>query len=394
MRHSRKRLWVFGSVLAAACSGVVLATFGGAVLAAVAGGVLTVGSATEHSTGKDSTGLAQIESVVSTRSQLWNAVVADGNRYLLSGPRWTGQSGPQLAAARNGQIIPYPDAGWNEWKAGEDGARSFVNINALRRDPEGALWVVDTGAPTFGGDPLPGAAKLVKIDLRENKVTRVIHFPPEVARKGSYVDDIRFNGKHAYLTDAGNAGIIVLDLDTGRSRRVLDRHPSTVASSNRPIVMEGQVLKGPDNRPLLVNSDPMELSPDGQWLYYGPLEGPWSRVPTSLLDDPKVTPQALDKAVRPFADLPPMGGSVMDAHGNLYFSDLKANAIRKRAPDGVITTIACDPRLHWVDAMFITDDGQLLMPAAQIDRVPLFNQGVSRVEWPISLFTLKLAGQP
>lgn len=390
MRHSSKRNWVLGSMLLAACSGVGLAVFGGAVVAAVAGSVLALGSPSDHAKAMAEIDRPQIDTLVTTRSQLWNAVVADRGRYLLAGPRWAGQSGPQLASARNGVIAAYPDAAWNDWKPGEDGSHSFVNINALHRDPQGALWVVDTGSPTFGGDPLPGAAKLVKIDLRDNKVTRIIKFSPEVAKPGSYVDDIRFNGKHAYLTDAGNAGIIVLDLDTGLSRRVLEHHASTVAVSNRPIVMEGQVLKGPNNLPLLVNSDPLEVSPDGQWLYYGPLEGPWSRVPTRLLDDPEVTQQVLDKAVRPFADLPPMGGSVMDAKGNLYFSDLKANAIRKRGVDGTITTIASDPRLHWVDAMFITPDGSLLMPAAQIDRVPLFNQGSSRVEWPISVYALKL----
>lgn len=332
----------------------------------------------------------QIVTEATTHEMVWNAVVEDERRIFVSGPRWAGGTGPQLARIAGDGLEPYPDAAWNSWRPGDDPSRKFVNINALHRAPDGALWVVDTGSPTFGGNPLPNAAKLVAIDLSTNTVGRVIPLPPEVARAGSYVDDIRFNGAHAYLTDAGNPGLIVLDLATGQTRRVLDGHPSTVAPADRPIIVGGKRLEGPDGRPLRVHSDPLEVSPDGQYLYYGPLEGPWSRVRTRLLDDAGVAPTTLAAAVETFADLPPMGGSVMDAAGNLYFSDLKDDAIRKRSPDGAIVTIARDPRLHWVDAMFLTVDGRLLMPAAQLDRVAAFNGGRSRIEWPVALYSLRV----
>ncbi|MBE9605929.1 hypothetical protein IAI18_13750 [Acetobacteraceae bacterium H6797] len=332
----------------------------------------------------------EIVTEATTDQMVWNAVVEDERRIFVSGPRWAGGTGPQLARIAGTRLEPYPDAGWNSWRPGDDPSRKFVNINALHQGPDGTLWAVDTGSPTFGGDPLPNAAKLVAIDLASDKVVRVIPLPPEVARGGSYVDDIRFNGAHAYLTDAGNPGLIVLDLATGATRRVLDGHPSTVARADRPIIVAGRRLNGPDGQPLKVQSDPLELSPDGQYLYYGPLEGPWSRVPTRLLDRADVGPATLAAAVEAFADLPPMGGSVMDTAGNLYFSDLRDSAIRKRSPDGTIVTLARDPRLHWVDAMFLTGDGRLLMPAAQLDRVAAFNGGRSRIAWPVALYSLRL----
>lgn len=43
-------------------------------------------------------------------------------------------------------------------------ATSFINVNAVHLDGRGGLWAVDTGAPTFGGAPLPGVAKLVLKD--------------------------------------------------------------------------------------------------------------------------------------------------------------------------------------------------------------------------------------
>jgi hypothetical protein len=44
--------------------------------------------------------------------------------------------------------------------------------------------------------------------------------------------------------------------------------------------------------------DPLEMSPDGQWLCYAPLEGPWSQVETRLIDDPSTPPETLAAGVR------------------------------------------------------------------------------------------------
>lgn len=45
-----------------------------------------------------------------------------------------------------------------------------MNVNAIHLDGGGTLWVVDTGSSEFGGNPIPGSAKLVKIDLATNAV--------------------------------------------------------------------------------------------------------------------------------------------------------------------------------------------------------------------------------
>ena len=44
-----------------------------------------------------------------------------------------------------------------------------------------------------------------------------------------------------------------------------------------------------------------------------------------------------------------------------------------------------DPRLHWVDAPTIAD-GWIWLPVPQLDRVALFNGGVSKVQWPVRLY--------
>lgn len=329
---------------------------------------------------------AALEVALQSQEKIWNAVAHFEGQTYVSGPRWAADSGPQLSIVdTQGRRAAYPDPAWNAWAPTKDASQAFVNINALRLEKT-TLWVVDTGAAEFGGDPIPNGAKLVAIDLTKKRVTRTYLFSAEVARPGSYIDDVRFQGNYAFLTDAGNAGIIVLDLLSGTARRVLDGHQSVSAGGDREIVLSGHSVKAPGGSALRVHADPLEV--DGQWLYYGPLQGPWSKVLISDLVAPDLTPAQLASRVKPFADLPPTGGTVMDAKGNLYYSDLAHDAIRVRRPDGSIETLVVDPRLHWVDAPFLDKDGMLWLPAAQMDRVSLFNDGTARIQWPMTIFRL------
>lgn len=63
------------------------------------------------------------------------------------------------------------------------------------------------------------------------------------------------------------------------------------------------------------------------------------------------------KQVETFAHTPSTGGTAIDAAGNIYVSDIDRQLILKIAPDRSISTLIHDPRLLWVDAMWI-DHGQ------------------------------------
>lgn len=362
-------------------------THAGMFVRLVSGGALLLSAAAGA---QEPSGQPALSIVAESATMVWNAVAVAGDRIFVAGPRWTGSRGPALAIVRGETVVPYPDAAWNGWRPGADPKHAFVNVNAVHLGPDDTLWVVDTGAPDFGGGPLAGGAKLVKIDLATDKVVRIYQFAPEVARRGSYVDDVRFHGQHAYLTDAGQPGLIVLDLEGGAARRVLDGHPSVTAPADRDIVLSGRVVRTADGKPLRVNADPLELSPDGRWLFYAPLEGPWSRIETRLLDDPALGDAALGAHVQPWANLPPVGGTVMDTDGSLYFSDLAADAIRRRAPDGTITTVLRDARLHWVDAPFLDTRHRLWLPVPQMDRSPNFYGANLPRQWPVRLYRIDL----
>ncbi len=326
-----------------------------------------------------------------SESMIWNGVAVAHGQVIVSGPRWSGSRGPAVARiGSHGKLQPYPDAAWNSWHEGQDASHAFVDVNSIHLDGKGSLWAVDTGSPQFGGNALPGGAKLVQIDLATARVVRVIPLGSDVVLAGSYVDDIRFHGDFSYSTDAGRPGIIVVNLKTGAMRRVLENLPATTAPADRPIIVDGNTVMAPDGKPLRVNTDPMEISPDGKWFYFGPLEGPWSRIETRWLDDFSASPEAIASKVESWADLPPTGGTAIDTNGDFYFSDLATDSIKRRTPDGKITTLVQDKRLHWVDALAIDARRRLWLPVPQLDRAAIFQAGRSQIEWPIRLFWVPL----
>lgn len=228
------------------------------------------------------------------------------------------------------------------------------------------------------------------IDPRTSAIVRVYTLREDIAKDGSYIDDIRLNQGHAYLTDAGNPGVVVLDLNTGAARRVLDNSPAVRAPADRTIIVDEKILRAPNGQPLKVHADPLEVSADGLWLYFASLEGPWYRIRTELLDDPTRTDADVERGVEFWRDLPPVGGTVMDKHGNFYYSDLAENSVKRITAAGKTELVVKDRRLHWVDAPAIDSKGSLYLPAAQVDRVGLFNGGVSKVERPIRVYRINL----
>ncbi|WP_249128364.1 major royal jelly family protein [Bradyrhizobium lablabi] len=314
---------------------------------------------------------------------------SEGRRFVVVQPQ--GPDQPQIAEISGGSAKPFPDAEWNGRRRSQNGRNAFVGANSLRVGPDGALWVVDRGAAGIGAPLVEGGPKLVRIDLGANRVTRVYDLA-SVAQGASFVDDVRFNGGLAYLTDAGRPALIVLDLTTGKARRVLENHPSTVAA--RPLMGEGRQLVDAKGRPVVVHADQLEVSGDGRWLYYQPCSGPMSRIETRFLDDPSLDEATLSAHVEPFADTPSTGGTAIDAAGTIYISDTDRSRILRVSAAGEISTLIADPRLVWVDAMWIDDDGKLWMPAAQLNRTAGLNQGKDAVDWPVRLYSIAIGAKP
>jgi sugar lactone lactonase YvrE len=324
---------------------------------------------------------------------IWNGVTttADG-RIFVCFPHLDGDAGMRIGEVqKDGIIKPYPDAGWNSWKPDSPANGKFMRTNSLRIGPDGNLWVVDTGTPKNGASPVKGAAKLVIIDVKNDKVIRTILLD-EVIREKSFIDDIRIGNNSIYITDAGEPALIILNLKTGRGRRVLENQPST--TDNRSMLAEGRVMIEKPDKEVRIHADQLELSPDGSLLYYQPASGPMSKIETKYLNDSTLSGDELAKHVQPFFDTPTTGGTAIDAAGNLYVSDVDHSQIIKISPGGKSSLLLKDSRFTWVDALWIDDQGYLWMPAGQLNRAPAFQNGVSKVVFPVHIYKYKLDIHP
>jgi hypothetical protein len=326
---------------------------------------------------------------------VWNAVaVTRAGRIFVGMPRWPGFEGtPSVAEVMpDGSLSPYPGGDWNSWSTGSPGENAFVSVNTVHIFDDDSLWVVDQAAPGFG-NVLPGAQKVVQIDTQTNKVIRVFRFDKDVLPPGAGLNDVRISGKTAYFTDSGMGGIVVLDLVSGHALRRLSASQFTLANPKRPPIAEdGVILHTPSGQVPQINSDPIELSADGEWLYFQPLSGPLWRVSTKYLKDASLAPAQLAGHVEYVADTPALVGTAMDNQDNIFLAELGRPRITVLTPDGWTRTLIEDDRLWGTDALFIDYDRYLYVPVPQLARMAFFQGpgGQSKQQLPFRIYKMKL----
>jgi len=341
---------------------------------------------------------------VAASNRVINGVTTSpGGRMFVSHPQVEGP-GAQVSEYKNGTFTPYPNLDYNLWKPDGDRTKTLMKVNSLRVGADGDLWVVDAGGTRVGGKALPGAAKIVRIDLATNTIRRTYSPPPGLMREYSYFNDIRFNGRFAYISDCAglNPAVMVLDTETGEFRRVLENHPLTIArfkmySEGRQIILADPIPAwwGGMTTDKMVNIDQLEVSPDGAWLYFQPIGGPLARVRTRLLDDPSIGRDELYNSVEKLNDTWTAAGTAIDAAGTIYMSQVNTRSVMAIAPDGKATTLISDPRLKWVDAMWIDKDGFLYMPAAQLDKTSANLAGApAQIEYPVHVWKMQIGQKP
>jgi sugar lactone lactonase YvrE len=308
------------------------------------------------------------------------AVTQDGRRFV-NFPRWTDDAPISVAEVmKDGSLRPYPDAKWNSWRNARANEMPvsdyFVCVQSIVPDNHGNLWVVDPGAP--GNEKiLPGAPKLVKIDLQTNQVTKVIPVPGDVALQGTYLNDIRFSpdGRTGYITDSGTRGaIIVVDLDSGKSWRTLDGHPSTQIDKTVTVTLDGQPLKRPDGRQPAFAADGIAISNDGRMLYYQALTGKTLYAVDTAKLRRGVSEADRAAAVRTVATTNVADGLWMSRAGVLYITSPADYSVKRL--DGTTTrTVLTDKRLRWPDTFSEGADGRLYLTASHIQDTVWFTPG-------------------
>lgn len=333
-------------------------------------GVALAGAAMNSGRSK---GNAKLKRVARFNHQVTGVAVSERERIFVNFPRWTEDTEVSVAELVEGTLHPYPDERWNEWRNARKNELGpgdrWVCVQSVVADHRGSLWVLDPAAPATS-HLVPGGAKLVQIDLATDEVARVYLFGEDVAPEGSYLNDVRFSpdGKTAFLTDSGAKGaLIVLDTESGRARRLLSGHPAVMPEKDVVVQADGKPMRRSDGRGAEFASDGIEVSPDGDFVYWQALTGrTLYRIQVSALLDEALSEEQLARRIERVADVEPNDGYWMDAAGRLYLSAVEQQAVKRRLPDGRTELVVQDSRLRWPDSFAEGPDGTIYVTSSHI----------------------------
>ena len=287
---------------------------------------------------------------------------------------------------------PFPNKAWNTPRETND--HYLSNVLGIRNDENGIVWMLDMGQRN------PVTPKIVGWDTITDTLERIYYLPETAVVPTSQPNDMVVDTQHGVFVIAdegiGNGGdgsaasLITVDMKTGKTRRLLEGHRTTLPE-NRPTVVSGKPLavKGKN---LLVGCDGITADKDFEWLYYAPLNGnKVYRVRLVDLLDESLNETALDKRIETYADKPNNGGLSMDTEGNLYLTAMETNSVAViLAKDKSVHHIFSDENLLWPDGVsYNLVDGYMYVSAAQVHLGAVFHNGKSQAKAPFYIFRFK-----
>ncbi len=330
---------------------------------------------------------ATLEMVASfPKQQVTGVAISRSGRIFVNFPDWSDPHTISVAELVDGKPVPYPNEEWNRPGAPKD---HFVCVQSVYVDESDSLWILDPAAPKMK-EIVNGGPKLVKVDLVKNEVVQTIAFGEAIAPKKSYLNDVRIDirTQTAFITDSGLGAIVVVDLQTGKARRRLERDHSTSAEKNFKLQVAGKTLLAENGKPPQINSDGIAYDHLNDYLYYHALTArTLYRIKSSDLKNPRLTNQELSSKVESVTETPAPDGIIMGPDGKLYLTDIEHGAIQVFDPkENKLSTIVSDERLRWPDSLAWAPDGALLVTTSQIQDMPRFNGGKDMQQIPYHVY--------
>ncbi|HKL38282.1 MAG TPA: L-dopachrome tautomerase-related protein [Bacteroidales bacterium] len=309
----------------------------------------------------------EFEQVASSPHQWTGLTVTTEGKIFVNFPRWS-ESIPMSVGVLNSnqQPEPFPTETWNHWEKGQDPDEHFICVQSVVADDRNRLWVLDPANPMFQG-VVTGGAKLMAFNPQNGELLQKIRFDSLVVRPNSYLNDVRVDTEkgYAYITDSNDGAIVVADLSTGRSRRLLDDHYST--QPELPLVIDDQPWLTASGAPNFVASDGIALDRQNKYLYYHALSGlSLYRIDTRYLRDTNLTKKERASKVEFVDRTVSSDGMITGPDNSIYHSDVENSAVVRYLPDGKTQVVAQSESFKWPDTFSLGPDGNLYFTTSQI----------------------------
>lgn len=243
-----------------------------------------------------------------------------------------------------------------------------------------------------GGDDPNGHFKMLKIDLNTNKVVKNYHFNG-LDKSISGLNDMRIDvdRQFAYLSDPGQAVIVVLDLKNDQARTVLANSKYTTADTNIVLTYDGHEMRNQKGKPFVSNVNGIALTRDYKYFYFKPINcNDLYRIDTKYLSNANMSDADLESHIEDVGKVGITHGLVADAKGNIYLTTSTNYTITYISPDGKIHTLLQDSRLLWPDSLGIGTDGYVYFSCSQLQREAPWNDGKDERVLPYRIYRVKL----
>lgn len=235
-------------------------------------------------------------------------------------------------------------------------------------DGLGRIWIVDMGLNL-------GKTRLWAFEAESGRQVQRIELPPEIAPKGSFVQDLVVDDRAGwvYLADIANPGLIAVEIATGRARR-FGGHAALQAEPQARMVIGGRPIQF-QGKPANVAVNPITLSADRETLFFGAMNGrSWYSVPARLLRT-GVPDAETAAAIRRVGPKPVSDGAATDASGRHFFTNVNEGGIDRLGTDGKLVPLVRDARLDWPDSVHVGDSSWLYISVNQLYKTPAFTGG-------------------
>lgn len=287
---------------------------------------------------------------------------------------------------------PFPNEAWNTPRETDD--HYLSNVLGIRNDKNGIIWMLDMGQRN------PVRPKIVGWNTLTDQLERIYYLPETAVIPASQPNDMLVDKKHGVFIiadegignggDGSTAALIIVDMKTGSTRRLLQGTRTTVPESI-PVVINGTPL-AINGTNLLVGCDGITADKDFEWLYYAPLNGcKIYRVKINDLLNTAITTAELDQRIETYSEKPNNGGLSIDSAGNLYLTTMERNSVTViLAKDKRLHTAFSDKNLLWADGLsYNATDGYMYVSAAQVHLGAVFNKGKNLSKVPFYIFRFK-----
>ncbi len=325
--------------------------------------------------------------------------VTNDNRIFLGFPRHADNHNlPSIAEYKNGKLIPFPDK--KTTLKGNNPSDYLVSPHGMTLDKNGRLWAVDNGKLAGTAEIQNGAAKVVCFEINSGKKIYSIPIVAPVLQKDAHLNDIRVDLNHGkkgtvYITNSSfgqTPSLVIVDIESGKSREVLLNHYSTKAQKGFYTYLEGKAHTFDYDNPTFPvgGANGIAYIEKENKLYWTPITGRGLySISTDILSDFTKSDKEIEDAVKYDGDRPACDGLAEDKDGNIYFGDFEQLALIKRSPDGKYSVIARDANFIWPDGLAVSN-GYLYVTLGQWNRLPGFNSGHDLRKPPYLIMKVKL----